>query len=698
MRERGEDLWPGDAAIQGVGPYAWRVTDDRLELSDTLRALLGLPADAPAPRLSDLPHPEDRARVARATAAALSGVAAFDRAFRILRPDGTVRRVHDRGAVERDGAGRAVLLRGVLMDVTAHGPATDPLRDIVDATPFPAFAVDADMRIASVNDAARRIFDGMDPLVGRDLVDLLNANWVAHIVSRVLARFAAVLETGEPFADPAMVERRRDRGAVEAYDWRLSRVATPDGRFGVLCQFYDLSPHFAHEMALRDSEARLQLAYLASGMGAWDLDLRTGATVWTPELYALLGLDPATEPSVDQFMARVIPEDRDRVRAGFERAVRDHSLFEAEFCIARGDGEIRHIAGRGRVIAHEGGTPTRVIGVNYDVTSRRRAEMEDKLNAGRLRSLIDGAVSFIGLLDAEGRVLEANRAALLAGDLTRDDVVGRPFWEAYWWSWDPDVAARLRAEVAAVRKGEVVSYDVVVRMGGDTRMTICFMMSPVFGEDGRVREIVASGFDITERKRAEEHVRLLMREVNHRTQNAFALVQAIARQTQRRDPDHFMEKFAERLGALSAAQDLLVEGASSGPVRLDALARAQLAHFGDTLEAQMTMDGPAVALGGQAAQALGLALHELGTNAAKHGALSRETGHVRLSWDLRDGALDLQWAESGGPPVAAPARTGFGSVVLGALTRSALKAETELRFDAEGLRWRVRCPVAALEG
>ena len=691
MQERDPSAQPVDVAIPGVGGYRWRAAADALDLSDTLRALLGV-TDA-APSLATLPHPEDRARVARDTEAALAGADRVDRAFRILRPDGTVRRVHDRAVVERDADGRAVGLRGVMMDVTVD----DPLREAVARCAFGAYAVDADLRVLHANAVARAAFGG-GALVGRDLGETLRAIWPERMVARALARFAAVLETGEPYAEPMMAERRRDTGAVEAYDWRLSRVVAADGRPGALCQFYDLSTHLAQEMALRDSEARLQLAYQASGMGAWDVDLRTGAAVWSPELYDLLGLDPETEATPELFLAHVAPEDRDRVRAGFERAVRERGAFEAEFRVLRADGETRHVAGRGRVMGRDGETPTRIIGVNYDVTQRRRAAIEDRRNAERLRSLIDGAVSFIGLLDAEGRVLEANRTALLAGGLTRDDVIGLPFWETYWWSWDPAVSARLREAAGKVREGEVVAYDEAVRMSGDTRMTICFMLSPVFGEDGAVREMVASGFDITERQRAEEHVRLLMREVNHRTQNAFALVQAIARQTQRRDPDHFMEKFAERLGALSAAQDLLVEGASGGPVRLADLARAQLAHFGETLDTQMTMEGPAVTLGGQAAQSLGLALHELGTNAAKHGALSRETGHVRLSWTLRGGELNLSWAESGGPPVAAPARTGFGSVVLGALTRSALKADTELRFDPGGLCWRLRCPVSALEG
>ncbi len=173
--------------------------------------------------------------------------------------------------------------------------------------------------------------------------------------------------------------------------------------------------------------------------------------------------------------------------------------------------------------------------------------------------------------------------------------------------------------------------------------------------------------DITELKRQEEQISLLMREVNHRSKNILTLVQAIARQTAASRPADFLRRFDERVRALAASQDLLVKSEWTG-ADLAQLIRSQLAHFKDFIDARIALNGPDLVVTTPAAQALGMALHELATNAGKYGALSNANGQIRIDWNLvRDGSDDMFvmcWRERGGPLVQEPEIKGFGTTVI----------------------------------
>jgi two-component sensor histidine kinase len=204
--------------------------------------------------------------------------------------------------------------------------------------------------------------------------------------------------------------------------------------------------------------------------------------------------------------------------------------------------------------------------------------------------------------------------------------------------------------------------------------------------------------DITERKRSEEHIQLLMREVNHRSKNLLAVVQSVASQTASRcEPSDFVQRFGERLQGLSASHDLLVRNTWRG-VSLAELILSQLSHFSDLIGQRIALDGPELHLKASAAQSLGMALHELATNAGKYGSLSGGKGRLDISWRLeeREGApmLALLWRESGGPPVGKPERRGFGTLLVTDITRAALEAEITLELPPGGLSWRLAAPMA----
>ena len=227
-------------------------------------------------------------------------------------------------------------------------------------------------------------------------------------------------------------------------------------------------------------------------------------------------------------------------------------------------------------------------------------------------------------------------------------------------------------------------------------------IEPLRNDAGDVVGLTCASVDITERKEGEAHLRLLLRELTHRSKNLLAIIQAMARQTARHagSINGFLRQFGARLQALAASHDLLVRESWHGAA-LDELVRSQLgAHIAET-EEQVAIGGPAVALKPEAAQNLGLALHELAANAARFGALSVPDGRLSVTWERCDGAgggLALDWREQNGPRVKPRRKRGFGSMVIEGNLARALDAEVDLSFDSKGLRCHIVIPANQILG
>jgi two-component sensor histidine kinase len=199
--------------------------------------------------------------------------------------------------------------------------------------------------------------------------------------------------------------------------------------------------------------------------------------------------------------------------------------------------------------------------------------------------------------------------------------------------------------------------------------------------------------DITERKRAEEHLYLLMHEVSHRSRNMLAVVHSIARQTAASNVEEFIEHFSERIQALSANQDVLIKNDWRG-ADVEELVRAQLAPFGDLIDGRIQLQGPHLRVAPSAAQSIGLAIHELATNASKYGSLSGDRGCVVISWQLDGDEFAINWVEDGGPRVKSPTRKGFGNTVTSVIAKASVEGHVELDYRSTGLIWRLKCPAS----
>jgi PAS domain S-box-containing protein len=226
-------------------------------------------------------------------------------------------------------------------------------------------------------------------------------------------------------------------------------------------------------------------------------------------------------------------------------------------------------------------------------------------------------------------------------------------------------------------------------------------IEPLRNEAGDVVGLTCASLDVTESKEAEAHLRLLMRELTHRSKNLLAVIQAMARQTARHagSIDAFLKQFGARLQALAASHDLLVRESWYG-ASLGELIQSQLAAYIDGGGGQVAIEGPAVALKPQTAQNLGLALHELAVNAAKFGALSVPDGRVSITWGPHrpgDGtAIALDWREQFGPKVKVRRKHGFGSLVIERNLARSIDAEVNMDFDPDGLRCHIVIPASQI--
>ena len=300
-----------------------------------------------------------------------------------------------------------------------------------------------------------------------------------------------------------------------------------------------------------------------------------------------------------------------------------------------------------------------------------------------------GTVDFV----ADTITLDKRAAALF--DLPADVAIPRH-----------DLHARIHPEDWATLKYKVSElldhdgaqfFEVVHRIvhgNGDivwvnARKQIEFAKSPDGSDMVPVSGLVAI-IDLTEHKKDQERVQFLLEELNHRSKNMLAVVQSIARRTfVSGDMDSFPERFNDRLVGLARNYDAMVKGAWQY-ADLSELVTSHISGFDDAAGRRVSLDGPIVKISPKEAQAIGLAFHELATNASKYGALSVETGAVAVRWQVgSDGRLTITWTERGGPEVQAPSRTGFGTKVIKDMAEASLAGSVDVLYRPEGVFWKL---------
>jgi PAS domain S-box-containing protein len=258
---------------------------------------------------------------------------------------------------------------------------------------------------------------------------------------------------------------------------------------------------------------------------------------------------------------------------------------------------------------------------------------------------------------------------------------------------DPQDLQRFSEMITDFRRGDSRSYQTEFRvMRPDGAVRWCFgTAAPTVDENGEVVRVSGVTIDITDRKEAEQRQDLLAREVDHRARNALAVVQSIVRLTRAHKVDDYVAAVEGRIKALARAHALLSESRWHG-ADIGALVEEELAPYRAGGGEQIAISGPNISLLPHMAQGLALALHELATNAAKHGALSSRAGKVSLSWQQQPETLVLQWSEAGGRPVVPPSARSFGLKVIRASIEQQLGGTAGFEWRPTGLRCTLSIP------
>jgi len=317
----------------------------------------------------------------------------------------------------------------------------------------------------------------------------------------------------------------------------------------------------------------------------------------------------------------------------------------------------------------------------------------------RLAAIVDSSSDAIVGKDLNSIITDWNPAAEKMFGYTAEEAIGRSVLMLI-----PD---SLRSEeidiIDRIKRGErLASFDTIRQRKDGSLIFVSLTISPIKDAAGKIVGASKIARDITEKRESERRIRTLLREVNHRVKNQFAVILSIIRETANRtsDKDDFIEHVRERITGLSRSHDLLVSSDWSG-ASLFELVQEHLKPFGH--EERITLSGPLVMLAPNAVQYLGMAIHELGTNSAKYGALADAVGRISITWRLLkrpDANEEFQfvWEETSVPrqTEADMSRRGFGNVVLQRIAPQSMNGTSTITREPGHVRWELQAPATAV--
>ena len=324
----------------------------------------------------------------------------------------------------------------------------------------------------------------------------------------------------------------------------------------------------------------------------------------------------------------------------------------------------------------------------WAAVERARTEAALAASEQRFRTLIEATSAVTWSCAPSGQFVEIQPQWSAFTGQSTSEMLGAGYTTAF----HPDDADNATARLADAVARDVPYFNElrIRRHDGEWRWMRVHCV-PVH-RDGVSVERFGMCIDITEKMRAEEHAQLLLAEVNHRAMNLLSVVQAVAQQTAKSgDPQTFSARLSQRIGSLAANQDLLVKCLWRG-VDIRELVTSQLAYFKDSIGTRVHLHGPELTVTAAASQTIGMAVHELATNAAKYGALSSSNGQVHVEWQLSagpDSQFLMSWRESGGPLVKPPTGKGFGQIVIKRIVETSLDGHVKVDYAEDGFSWQL---------
>jgi PAS domain S-box-containing protein len=399
--------------------------------------------------------------------------------------------------------------------------------------------------------------------------------------------------------------------------------------------------------------------------------------------------------SADEMIGRsvrvLIPADRqqeeDRIIASVRAGKRVPSFDTVRL---HKDGHLVQVAVTVSPVRDASGQIVAASKIARDIGEARRVQAQLEDSEQRFRLLADNISQLAWIADPSGWLFWYNRRWF--------EYTGTDIDHMRRWGWSkvhhPDHLDRVNArwqDHLARDEGWEDTYP--IRGADGTYRWFLSRAVPAHDAAGNVAYWFGTNTDVTEMRDAEERIELLMLEVNHRSKNMLAIIQALARRTVSQSGKDFVPRLESRIQALAANQDLLVNR-SWASVPVNEMIQAQLPFLGEAAQ-QVEYAGPEVMLSPGAAESIAMAVHEMATNAVKYGALGSPAGRVSISWSLDTRAdserFTISWRERGGPPASEPESRGFGTRIIADVPRTKLQAEVSMSFATEGFSWTLDC-------
>jgi PAS domain S-box-containing protein len=504
----------------------------------------------------------------------------------------------------------------------------------------------------------------------------------------------------------AMAARRREHyceyrivrpgGEMRWIDSRSLISYDRDGAARVVGANIDVTSRKQTEAALEAHKATLADALAAGRVMAFDWDARTGRSSRSDNAASILGIEDNQESSSahNAFLKQLHPDDRGSVKAKIRELSPGNPAYALTFRFWRPNGEQIWLEETATGEFDTTGTLLRVKGLTRNITDRKKAELV--LEERNVLLALAGKAARVGSFayDFGADLMQVSEGyTTLYGFPEGQTTVSRNAWLARVHQEDVDRVQELRRR--AIRQG-LSEYGFEFRSlhptAGVRWIEARSFIS--YKPDGSPLRVLGVNIDVTERRRSEDQQRVLIAELDHRVKNVLSTVVAIIAQTHGGHaslPD-FTAALERRIKALARTHELLSQNRWVGVSLRDIVQR----EFAPYEPGKAEMGGPRVMLTAEAAQAMAMVVHELTTNAAKYGALSRRNGRVQLRWWwLRNGSsgrLAIEWQEIGGPPVRAPSQVGYGTTIVRELVPYELNGTVALDFPPDGVRCRMEIP------
>ncbi len=577
----------------------------------------------------------------------------------------------------------------LLAEYSAVQQALSELAAIYDDAPIGMAVIGTDFRFQRINARLAQMNGAsVEAHLGRTLREVVPQ--LAELGEGLVRK---IVETGESILNLEVEgETAAEPGVPRSFVEHWSPVMGPDGRVAAVSVVVEeVTPQRRAAEALRASESRLREV----------LDSIKDAFLVMDHEYRIIQMNREAlridGRPLQEFLGRTIwevwPQSvGTRVEATYRRVMTERSSesLEARFATPHGSLWLE-------IAAHP--TSEGVVLFYRDISERMLAEERLKESERRLATAIRAGQ--LGVFEYNYRSVPSYYWDRTVRSIWGVDETADIGTEVFWGSLHPDDLALVQEAMGrAEDPGGTRRYDVeyrIHRWNDNALRWVKVASDIVFDEMGPVK-MTGTIQDITDRKAAEEQSLLLMREVNHRAKNLLAVVQSIAHQmAQGADPETFAKRFSERLAGLASSQDLLVRSQWKG-VDLGELVASQLAHYKHLIGIRIHVAGEQLHVSAGAAQNLGMALHELATNAAKYGALSNKNGEISIGWTVSPATekFSISWTESGGPTVTEPGHKGLGSLIITRLLERSLEGKVALQFGTDGLRWSLTAPASAV--